>query len=420
MMRRQIQLHRPLVRQLQAQRPCDAHQAHQQHQAHHAHLLRVPARHATMHARSHAMQTCMAHRLHHAAAVSSKLQQSNFASFASDFEMISSVAATPAPAVPAAKKAKTESPEWTSFMAAFDVLAKDILDGLDQYKLPENGREWVRNMLYATVPGGKMNRGLTVPSAFASIIKRELTADELFQAQVLGWCIELLQAFFLIADDIMDGSITRRGSPCWYRQEGVGMSVIYQLLKKYFKKHAAYGDFLELFHEVTYQTELGQLMDLITAPEGDVDLSRFSIEKHAYIVEYKTAYYSFYLPIALAMRLAGITDESAYAQAQAVLLPLGEYFQVQDDFLDCYGTPEVIGKIGTDIEDNKCGWLIKDAAKVAVVKGIYKDLEIERVYREYEEESFNRISALIEKVDESLLPRDMFVTFMKRIYKRNA
>ncbi|KAL2915886.1 Farnesyl pyrophosphate synthetase [Polyrhizophydium stewartii] len=348
-----------------------------------------------------------------------------------------------------AKKPKTAG-ERESFMAVYDVLVNDILSGLDAHRLPENGRQWIRTMLDATIPGGKMNRGLTVPSALGSILKRDLTADELFKAQVLGWCIELLQAFFLISDDIMDGSITRRGQPCWYRREGVGMvaindafiveSSIYQLLRKYFKTHQAYGDFLELFHEVTYQTELGQLMDLITAPEGNVDLSRFSIEKHAYIVEYKTAYYSFYLPIALAMRLAGITEERAYTQARNVLLPLGEYFQVQDDFLDCYGASEVIGKIGTDIEDNKCGWLIvqalaraspeqralldanygqKDPAKVAIVKAIYRDLDIETLYRQYEEESYQRITALINQVEDDLIPREMFVTFMNRIYKRN-
>ena len=65
------------------------------------------------------------------------------------------------------------------------------------------------------------------------------------------------------------------------------------------------------------------------------------------------------------MRYAGIKDEKAYTQAKSVLLALGEYFQVQDDYLDCYGLPEVIGKIGTDIEDNKCGWLIVQALSLA-------------------------------------------------------
>lgn len=33
----------------------------------------------------------------------------------------------------------------------------------------------------------------------------------------VGWCIEWMQAYFLVADDIMDESITRRGQPCWYK-----------------------------------------------------------------------------------------------------------------------------------------------------------------------------------------------------------
>ena len=44
-----------------------------------------------------------------------------------------------------------------------------------------------------------------------------LNAQERCQSAALGWCVEFLQAFFLVADDAMDDSVTRRGHPCWFR-----------------------------------------------------------------------------------------------------------------------------------------------------------------------------------------------------------
>jgi len=55
------------------------------------------------------------------------------------------------------------------------------------------------------------------------------------------------------------------------------------------------------------------------------------------------------------------TGQFGGERALDILVPLGEYFQIQDDYLDYSGTPEQIGKIGTDIMDNKCSWCINTA-----------------------------------------------------------
>jgi farnesyl diphosphate synthase len=55
------------------------------------------------------------------------------------------------------------------------------------------------------------------------------------------------------------------------------------------------------------QTAIGQCLDLITAPvEGKVDFTKFTEERYHAIVKWKTAYYSFYLPVALAMYMVNL------------------------------------------------------------------------------------------------------------------
>jgi farnesyl diphosphate synthase len=57
------------------------------------------------------------------------------------------------------------------------------------------------------------------------------------------------------------------------------------------------------------------------------------------------------------MLVFGINDQKAYDHAREILMVMGIYFQAQDDYLDAYATKEVLGKVGTDIQDKKCGWL---------------------------------------------------------------
>ncbi|KAK9447846.1 isoprenoid synthase domain-containing protein [Limtongia smithiae] len=337
------------------------------------------------------------------------------------------------------------------FIAFFDVIAEELLDQLRTYNISDEATEWFKKSLYYNSVGGKLNRGLSVIDTYQILSgKLELSDEEYKKAAVLGWCIELLQAYFLVADDIMDASKTRRGQPCWYLAPKVGMiaindsfmleASIYMLLKKHFRSEKYYIDLFELFQTVTFQTELGQLLDLITAPEDEIDLSKFSLKKHSFIVIYKTAYYSFYLPVALAMHMAGVDSAEDLKQAHDVLIPLGEYFQIQDDYLDCYGDPAFIGKIGTDILDNKCSWLIntalqaasteqrkilddnygqKNSESEAKVKVVFKELDLESKYFAYEEDVVGRIKTLIENVDESRgFKKDVLTSFLSKIYKR--
>lgn len=46
-------------------------------------------------------------------------------------------------------------------------------------------------------------------------------------------------------------------------------------------------------------------------------------------MKYKSAYYTFQLPVALAMYFARMFDPEQHRQAKTILLEMGEFFQIQ-------------------------------------------------------------------------------------------
>lgn len=78
--------------------------------------------------------------------------------------------------------------------------------------------------------------------------------------------------------------------------------------------------------ETSFQTECGQLLDTLCM---NLDLPDFTLERWTSIVKYKTAFYSFYLPVAMGMIVAGISDKAEFDAARDILLIMGIYFQVR-------------------------------------------------------------------------------------------
>ena len=340
--------------------------------------------------------------------------------------------------------------ETEQFKACYVMLREEMLAHMKANEMIPEALTWAEQMMDYNVPGGKLNRGTTVVSVHRTLKGGSLTPLEIARASVLGWAIEFLQAFFLVADDVMDDSQTRRGQPCWYKMPKVKMiaindsflleSYVFTMIQSHFGHTEYYSDLVTLFLDVIQKTEFGQLLDLTSQEinSKEPDLTRFTIERYRKIVKYKTAFYTFYLPVAIGMITSGVKSKEAFDLAREICCEMGEYFQIQDDFLDCYGAPEVIGKVGTDIQDNKCSWLVVQALakatppqlkileqnygkwddkKVAKVKKLYKEMGMEQIFATYEEASYVRIQQMLDQV--TLMPKNVFELLLNKIYKRS-
>lgn len=343
--------------------------------------------------------------------------------------------ATTSPAVPSARLTPENIKQ--EFLNRFEELTKFLLDDMkSNYEVPEFHLKYIDRLVRYNCLGGKYNRALYVIRTLVNWKKSlnlPVTEQELLEAQVLGWCVEWLQAFFLVADDIMDASVTRRNQPCWYRVEDVKMTAcndfiileshMYRMLKSYFGANTTkYVQLVELFHDTTYQTEMGQLFDLrnqyLNKPNVEGDFTSFTLDEYKRIVKYKTAFYSFYMPLACGLIVASVSDAAIFAETKSICLMMGEYFQIQDDYLDCYADPKVLGKVGRDIEERKCCWLVvqalqrvnaeqlkilqdnygkDDAECVKRVKQLYVDLNMTEIFKQYEEQAEKDMNAAIAK-----------------------
>lgn len=286
--------------------------------------------------------------------------------------------------------------------------------------------EWLEKLFDYNVPCGKLNRGLTCVHAY-QFLRPDVSHEDLKSVCSIGWTLELLETCFLIADDIMDNSKTRRGKPCWYKVDNIGTGAINDafllenaadwLLSEELKDKSSLFDIRRLFNQAKLFTVLGQNMDGLK-----FNLDSITEQRYLDITRFKTSYYTFVLPIFIALRMTTNTDLFD-KELENLCFSLGYYFQSQDDFLDCFGDPVVTGKIGTDIEEGKCTWLVVQALKilrktndidglellkdnynsfeedkVQSVKELYESLGLRSLYAEYEVEKVSELRQMIKSL----------------------
>ncbi len=179
--------------------------------------------------------------------------------------------------------------------------------------------------------------------------------------------LELLHCFALIHDDVMDGSMQRRGKPPVHlkwaathaeearigeaRRFGEGVAVLIGDLAFVYADllmSAAPREARDIYTELRLEVNHGQMLDVIGTSAGVAtpELARL-------ISIYKSGKYTVERPLHLGAALAGRLD--AFSEPlSAYGLPLGEAFQLRDDVLGTFGSAEQTGKpVGEDLREGK-------------------------------------------------------------------
>jgi len=200
----------------------------------------------------------------------------------------------------------------------------------------------------------------------AVLMGNELFNDIHPDAWHVANAIELFHNFSLIHDDIMDKAPLRRGIPTVHSQFGDSSALLagdvmlvkaYEYLSQISTEHLP--AVLQLFNKTAREVCEGQQMDMDFETKETV-----SLDEYLEMISLKTS-----VLLAASLQLGAIIG-GARGNSQQHLYEFGKNlgiaFQVQDDYLDCYGDPEKFGKqVGGDILSNKKTFLMIRTLEVA-------------------------------------------------------
>nr|WP_238994664.1 polyprenyl synthetase family protein [Mycolicibacterium chubuense] len=197
--------------------------------------------------------------------------------------------------------------------------------------------------------------------------------------------LELLHAFALIQDDVMDGSPLRRARPSahvsfarWHRDRALAGSpdrfgesaaillgdlcLVWaeQMLRRSGVGAGALARVWSRYDDMRTELAIGQFSDLVNSSH-----TLPTLEEVLDVLRRKSGNYTVRRPLEIGAAMAGcdngvIDALSGYGEA------IGEAFQLRDDILGVFGSPSLTGKsAGTDLEERKATSVIIAAYELA-------------------------------------------------------
>ena len=255
-------------------------------------------------------------------------------------------------------------------------LLEQVEDRLDRFVAAERAR-WCAVAPHAAIPidaveamlraGGKRIRPVFCLSGYLAVGGDPTDAAVVDAAAAL----ELLQAFALLHDDVLDNSSMRRGQPTAHvryaaehdrqgwsgeaRRYGDGVAILAGDLAYTWADRLATAlspAARAVWDELRTEMVIGQSIDIALAARRDAnpDLARW-------VTLCKSGHYTIHRPLLLGATIAGRPDLTGAFEDYG--LAVGEAFQLRDDLIDAFGDSAASGKpAGLDFDQHKMTFLL--------------------------------------------------------------
>lgn len=241
---------------------------------------------------------------------------------------------------------------------------------------------YVRDLL----SGGKRFRALFAYWSWIGALEVGSLSREQLQAAteaMVDICaaLEMFHGAALVHDDLLDRSDTRRGAPAVHKRfENLHTDSHWAGAPERFGQAGSVlvGDMMlgwanelfanailsaptaeaqqasrEQFHRMQIEVMAGQYLDVVEENAGPTRPAHEAVGRANRVMLYKTAKYSVEAPLLIGAAFAG-ADEALLHSLSSFAIPLGLAFQLKDDVLGVFGSPEKTGKpVGDDLREGK-------------------------------------------------------------------